>query len=69
MDVDEAEGSLQAFAMKRCQKEEKRNSIKNVGLRLETTNPIALRHKAAVLITTLQNSLPRPTFSILTVAH
>lgn len=39
------------------------------GLRLETTNLVALRNEAAVLITTLQNSLPGPPFSILTVAQ
>jgi hypothetical protein len=58
MDVDEAEKN-----------NNKKRGAKNVGLRLETTNLVALRHKAAVLITTLQNSLPGPPFSILTVAH
>jgi hypothetical protein len=41
----------------------------NVNLRLETTNLVALRHKAAVLITTLQNSILGPPSSILTIAR
>jgi hypothetical protein len=68
MDVDEA-GSLQAFATMQWQKEKKRKSDKNVGLRLETTNLVALRHKAAELITILQNYLPGTLFSILAVAQ
>ena len=49
-------------------KKKKRKSAKNVGLRLETINLVVLRHKAVVIITILQNSLPGTLFSILTVA-
>jgi hypothetical protein len=65
MDVDEAKGSLQAFVTTQGQKEKKkRKSAKNAGLIIEKTNLVALRHKVSVLITTLQNSLPGPPFSI-----